>query len=65
MVGAEGFDPPTTWLKARCSTKLSYTPLIMVDEAGFEPAKAEPRDLQSLVVDRLNYSSKIGANNRD
>ena len=25
--GPEGFEPPTTWLKARRSTELSYEPL--------------------------------------
>jgi hypothetical protein len=24
--GPEGFEPPTTWLKARRSTELSYEP---------------------------------------
>jgi hypothetical protein len=26
--GPEGFEPPTTWLKARRSTELSYEPNI-------------------------------------
>ena len=26
--GPEGFEPPTTWLKARRSTELSYEPKI-------------------------------------
>ena len=26
VTGPEGFEPPTTWLKARRSTELSYEP---------------------------------------
>ena len=28
MVGATGFEPTTPWSQARCSTKLSYAPIL-------------------------------------
>ena len=47
MVGATGFEPTTPWSQARCSTKLSYAPILnlykiyqnhkLVRLEGFEP----------------------------
>ena len=33
MVGATGFEPTTPWSQARCSTKLSYAPILTSSRA--------------------------------
>lgn len=37
LVGVAGFEPATTWLRTKDSTRLSYTPFILVRTVGFEP----------------------------
>ncbi len=37
ITGEEGVEPPTDWLKTRCSSQLSYSPIVVVDEDGLEP----------------------------
>ena len=46
-----GFEPPISCVTGRRFNPLSYT--VKVGGAGFEPAKAEPSDLQS---DSFNHS---------
>jgi hypothetical protein len=31
LVGERGFEPPTPWSRTRCSTRLSHSPMILLD----------------------------------
>ena len=48
MAPEEGLEPPTSWLTARRSTKLSYSGIkLVVEPAGLEPATSTLRTLRS------------------
>ncbi len=52
-----GLEPATYSLEGCRSGQLSYSrTIILVARAGFEPAKAEPTDLQSVPFDRSGTS---------
>jgi hypothetical protein len=60
MVGAEGFEPTTSWSQTRRSTKLSYAPVILrrsldKKKAGDEVRTRDP-DLGKVVLYQLSYS---------
>ena len=37
MVGVERFELPTSWSQTKRSTRLTYTPMNLVEIRGFEP----------------------------
>jgi hypothetical protein len=61
MAGAEGFEPSHTGSKVPCLTAwLRPNNILVVERAGFEPAKALPADLQSAPFGQLGNLSSIG-----
>ena len=69
MERAAGIEPASSAWKAeviaiiRCPHSLKFSDQLLfkkvVEGAGFEPAKAEPADLQSAPVDRLGTPPEI------
>ena len=53
MVGATGFEPTTPWSQARCSTKLSYAPILT------SPRTAKPSCLYHVVVSKNGATGGI------
>jgi hypothetical protein len=57
--GPEGFEPPTTWLKARRSTELSYEPKITKMYSIITMPKNYIKIVHILIRIRAVFSDKL------
>ena len=54
IAGAAGFEPTAYGLENRCSIRLSYSPILLAEEAGIEPTFAV---FDTAALAGLSYSS--------